>query len=189
MRAPGMAWRRLPLFSWAATVICYVLLVVGPVMLAALTMLTIDRHFDGVFFESGEGGSPLLYEHLVYIFMTGIYAIVVLFAAGVISEILPTMARKPIFSHRAVAGSMVAIGVLTPLAWMQNMYSAPIPEGFQLHGDGRRARARGPDRHPVLRLDRDAVARHDPDRARRCSTPLPPSRRWAAAWRASSPTR
>ena len=89
MRAPGMAWRRLPLFTWAATVISYVLVVVGPVMLAALAMLTIDRHFDGVFFDAGEGGAPLLYQHLVYIFMTGIYAIVVLFAAGVISEILP----------------------------------------------------------------------------------------------------
>ncbi len=131
MRAPGMAWRRLPLFSWAATVISYVLLIVGPVMIAALAMLTVDRHFDGVFFDAGEGGSPMLYEHLAFIYMSGIYAVVVLFAAGVISEIVPTMARKPIFSHRAVAGSLVAVGVLTPLAWMQNMYSASIPEGFQ----------------------------------------------------------
>ena len=129
-RAPGMAYRRMPLFSWAAMVIGYLLLVIGPVMLAALAMLTIDRHFDGVFFDAGEGGAPLLYEHLVYIFMSGIYAIVVVFAAGVVSEILPTMARKPIFSHRAVAASLVAIGVLTPLAWMQNMYSAPINTGF-----------------------------------------------------------
>ncbi len=131
MRAPGMAWRRLPLFSWATTVISYVLIFIGPVMLAALAMLTIDRHFDGVFFDAGEGGAPLLYQHLAYIFMTGIYAIVILFASGVISEILPTMARKPIFSHRAAAFSMISIGVLMPLAWMQNMYSAPIAEGFQ----------------------------------------------------------
>jgi heme/copper-type cytochrome/quinol oxidase subunit 1 len=130
MRAPGLAWRRMPLLSWAAAVIGHLLLFVGPVMLVALAMLTVDRHFDGVFFESGEGGAPLLYQHLVFIFMSGIFAIVVLFAAGVVSEILPTMARKPIFSHRAAAASMVAIGVLTPLAWMQNMYSAPIPEGW-----------------------------------------------------------
>jgi len=131
MRAPGMAWRRMPLFSWAATVIGYLLVVVGPVMIAALAMLTIDRHFEGVFFDAGEGGSPLLYEHFAFFFAAGLYAIVVVFAAGVISEIVPAMARKPIFSHRAVAGSMVAIGVLTPLAWMQSMYSAPIPAGFQ----------------------------------------------------------
>ena len=132
MRAPGMAWRRLPLFSWATTVISYVIVVVGPVMIAALAMLTIDRHFDGVFFDAGEGGSPMLYQHLVYIFMSGMYAVVVVFAAGVISEIVPTMARKPIFSHRAAATSIVAVGVLIPLAWMQNMYAAPIPEGFQI---------------------------------------------------------
>jgi len=130
MRAPGMAYGRMPLFSWAATVIGYLLIVIGPVMIAALAMLTIDRHFAGVFFDAGEGGAPLLYEHLAYIFMSGIYAIVVVFAAGVISEVLPAMARKPIFSHRAVAASMVAIGVLIPLAWMQNMYSAPINTGF-----------------------------------------------------------
>jgi cytochrome c oxidase subunit I len=130
MRAPGMAWRRLPPFAWAATVIGYLLLFIGPVMLAALTMLTVDRHFAGVFFNAGEGGAPLLYEHLSYIYLTGIYVIVVLAAAGVVSEILPTFARKPLFSRRAVAASMIAIGVLGPLAWMQNMYSAPIPEGW-----------------------------------------------------------
>ena len=104
MRAPGMAWRRLPLFSWATTVISYVLLVVGPVMLAALAMLTIDRHFDGVFFDAGEGGAPLLYEHLAYIFMSRRSTRSSSCSPPAsISEILPTMARKPIFSHRAVA--------------------------------------------------------------------------------------
>ena len=68
-----MAWRRVPLFSWAAAVSGYLLLVIGPVMLAALTMLLIDRHFDGVFFDAGEGGAPLLYEHLAWFFFTGAY--------------------------------------------------------------------------------------------------------------------
>jgi heme/copper-type cytochrome/quinol oxidase subunit 1 len=130
MRAPGMAWRRLPPFSWAATVSGYLLLFAGPVMLAALTMLMIDRQFDGIFFDPGEGGAPLLYEHLAWIFFTSAQAIILLLAAGVISEILPTFSRKPIFSHRAVAASFVAIGVLGPLAWMQNMYAAPLPEGW-----------------------------------------------------------
>jgi heme/copper-type cytochrome/quinol oxidase subunit 1 len=130
MRAPGMARRRMPVFSWAAGVIGYVLLVIGPVMLAALTMLMIDRHFSGVFFDSAEGGSPLLFEHFSYIFFTGIYVIVLLFAGGVISEILPPLSRKPIFSHRAIAGSFVAIAVMGTLAWMQNMYFAPIDAGW-----------------------------------------------------------
>jgi cytochrome c oxidase subunit 1 len=131
-RAPGLAWRRMPLFSWAATVINTLLLVIGPVMLAALTMLMVDRHYDGVFFDAGEGGAPLLYEHLGYIFLTGCYLIVLLFAAGAISEILPTFARKPIFSHRAAAGSFIAIGALGMLAWMQNMYEAPLNQGWTI---------------------------------------------------------
>jgi heme/copper-type cytochrome/quinol oxidase subunit 1 len=132
LRAPGMAWRRLPMFSWAATVIGWILIVIGPAMIAALTMLEIDRRFDGVFFDSQEGGAPLLYEHLSYIYFTGLYLIVFLAAAGTISEILPTFARKPIFSRRAVSGSFVAIAVLGLLAWMQNMYIAPLNEGWTI---------------------------------------------------------
>ncbi len=132
LRAPGLAWRRLPLFSSAATVIGYILLVVGPAMIAALTMLEIDRRFDGVFFDPQEGGAPLLYEHLAYIFLTGAYLIVFLGAAGAISEILPTFARKPIFSRRAIASSFAAIAGLGLLAWMQNMYIAPLNEGWTI---------------------------------------------------------
>lgn len=132
MRAPGLAWRRMPLFSWAATVISHVLLVVAPLMIAALTMLEIDRRFDGVFFDSQEGGAPLLYEHIAYIFLTGLYLSVFLAAAGTISEILATFARKPIFSRRAVSTSFVAVAVLGLLAWMQNMYIAPLNEGWTI---------------------------------------------------------
>ncbi len=131
MRAPGMAWRRVPIFSWAGTAISGVVLVTGSAMVAALFMLMIDRHFSGIFFDSQQGGAPLLYEHLAWIFFTGGYVIVLLLAAGAISEILPTLARKPIFSHRAAAFSIAAIAVLGVLSWMQNMYSAPIPNGFR----------------------------------------------------------
>jgi heme/copper-type cytochrome/quinol oxidase subunit 1 len=130
MRAPGLAWRRAPILTWAAGAIGYVLLVIGPAMLAALTMLTIDRHFDGVFFDPGEDGEPLLFSHLSWIFFTGAHTILVVGAVGVISEIVPTFSRKPLFSHGAAAGSIVAIAALGVLAWMQNMYAAPIPEGF-----------------------------------------------------------
>jgi heme/copper-type cytochrome/quinol oxidase subunit 1 len=132
LRAPGLAWRRLPMFSWAATVIGWLLIVIGPIMIAALTMLEIDRRFDGVFFDSQEGGAPLLYQHMSYIFFTGLYLVVFLAAAGTISEVLPTFARKPIFSRRAVAGSFVAVGVMGLLAWMQNMYIAPLNEGWTI---------------------------------------------------------
>jgi heme/copper-type cytochrome/quinol oxidase subunit 1 len=132
MRAPGIAWRRMPPFAWASAVIGWVLIVVGPVMVAALTMLMIDRQFDGIFFDAGEGGAPLLYQHLAYIFATGCYLIVFLFCAGVVSEILPTFARKPLFSHRAVLVSIAAVAPLGLLAWMQNMYAAPLDSAWTI---------------------------------------------------------
>lgn len=129
-RAPGMVWRRVPLFSFAAAVISGTLIVVGSVMVAALSMLLIDRNFGGIFFESGEGGAPLLYQHLAWIFFTGVYLVILLGAFGAISEIFSTFSRQPHFGHRTIAGSMVAFSVLGVLAWMQNMYSAPISIGF-----------------------------------------------------------
>ena len=133
MRAPGMAWRRAPVLAWGARVISYIVLVCGPAMIAALTMLTIDRHFGGVFFDAGEDGEPLLFAHLSWLFFTGIHTIMVVFALAVISEIVPALSRKPLFSHSAVTGSLVAVGVLGTLAWMQNLYAAPLAEGFAIY--------------------------------------------------------
>jgi heme/copper-type cytochrome/quinol oxidase subunit 1 len=130
MRAPGMAWRRVPLFTWAANLGNYLLLVCGPVMLAALVMLFIDRHYGGVFFDPGYDGAPLLYQHLAWFFFTGAFSFIVIFAAGVISDVLPAFARKPLFSHRGAMACMLAIAILGPLAWMRNMYTAPIPTAF-----------------------------------------------------------
>ncbi len=160
LRAPGVAWRRLPLFSWAATVIGYILLVIGPVMIAALTMLEIDRHFDGVFFDAGEGGAPLLYEHMAYIFFTGTYLIVFLAAAGAISEILPTFARKPIFSRRAVYSvvrrrrrrSACSPGCRT-------CTSRRLNEGWTIMAMAFAIALIVPDRRPLLHLDRDDLGR------------------------------
>lgn len=131
MRAPGMAWRRTPVFSWAAASISYVLLIAGPAMLAALTMLTVDRHFDGIFFNAAEGGEPLVFSHLSWIYFSGLHAVILVGAFGALTEIVATCSRKPVFSHRAAAWALVALGSLGLLAWMQNMYSSPIPEGFK----------------------------------------------------------
>jgi len=130
LRAPGMAWRRLPVFSWAAAISSWLLLVIGPVMLAALTMLLIDRNFEGIFFSGEAGGSPLLWQHLSWIFFTGSYMLVLIFALGTIAEIVPAMARKPLFNRGAVIGSLVAIAIVGTAAWMQNMFTAPIGIGW-----------------------------------------------------------
>jgi cytochrome c oxidase subunit 1 len=130
MRAPGMAWRRLPVFTWAAATGSWLMLVIGPVFLAALTMLEIDRNFDGIFFADGSGGAPLLWQHLSWIFFTGVYMLVLIMALGTIAEIVSAFARKPLFNRGTVIGSLVAVAVLGTLAWMQNMLSAPIGIGW-----------------------------------------------------------
>jgi cytochrome c oxidase subunit I len=126
MRAPGMAWRRLPVFSWAAAVGAWLMLVVGSVMLAAISMLLIDRNFDGIFFAGDAGGAPLLWQHLSWIFFTGTYMLILITALGAIAEIVPALSGKPLFNRNATIGSLAAIAVIGTLAWMQNMLTAPI---------------------------------------------------------------
>jgi cytochrome c oxidase subunit I len=126
MRAPGMAWRRLPVFSWAAAICSWLLVVIGPVMLAAITMLLIDRNFDGTFFAGDAGGAPLLWQHLSWIFFTGAYMLVLVTALAAIAEIVPALARTPLANRNATIASLAAIAVIGTLAWMQNMLTAPI---------------------------------------------------------------
>jgi heme/copper-type cytochrome/quinol oxidase subunit 1 len=133
LRAPGMAWRRVPVFSWAAAVCSWLLLVIGPVLLAALTMLLIDRNYDGVFFADGSGGAPLLWQHLSWIFFTGSYMLVLIFAFGAIAEIVSTFSRRPLQGRGVVTGSLIAIAVIGTLAWMQNMTTAPIGIGWKYY--------------------------------------------------------
>ncbi len=130
MRAPGMAWRRVPIFAWAAAVGSWLTLFVGPVLLAALAMLLIDRNYDGIFFADGSGGAPLLWQHLSWIFFSGAYMLILVFALGAIAEIVSAFSGKPLFNRGAVMGSLAAIAVLGTLAWMQNMYTAPIGIGW-----------------------------------------------------------
>jgi cytochrome c oxidase subunit 1 len=130
MRAPGMAWRRVPVFAWAAAVSSWLLLFIGPVLLAALTMLMIDRNYDGIFFADGSGGAPLLWQHLSWIFYSGAYMLILIFAFGAIAEIVAAFSGKPLFNRGVVMGSLAAIAVIGTLAWMQNMLTAPIGQGW-----------------------------------------------------------
>ncbi|MEX2106568.1 MAG: cbb3-type cytochrome c oxidase subunit I [Solirubrobacterales bacterium] len=130
MRAPGMAWRRVPVFAWGATVSCWLLLTIGPVLLAALTMLMIDRNYDGVFFADGSGGAPLLWQHLSWIFYSGAYMLILIFAFGVIAEVVSAFSGRPLVNRGVVMGSLAAIAVIGTLAWMQNMMTAPIGLGW-----------------------------------------------------------
>jgi cytochrome c oxidase subunit I len=133
MRAPGMAWRRVPVFAWAAAVSSWLMVFIGPVLLAALTMLMIDRNYDGIFFSDGAGGAPLLWQHLSWIFFTGTYMLILIFAFGTISEIASAFSRKPLFNRTVVMASLAAIAVIGTLAWMQNMLTAPIGIGWKYY--------------------------------------------------------
>jgi heme/copper-type cytochrome/quinol oxidase subunit 1 len=130
MRAPGMAWRRVPVFAWAAAVGSWLTLAVGPILLAALTMLMIDRNYDGIFFADGSGGAPLLWQHLSWIFFSGAYMLILIFAFGAIAEIVSAFSGRPLFNRGVVMGSLAAVAVLGTLAWMQNMLTAPIGIGW-----------------------------------------------------------
>jgi cytochrome c oxidase subunit 1 len=130
LRAPGMAWRRMPVFAWAAAICSWLLVVTGPVMLAAVTMLLIDRNFDGIFFADGSGGAPLLWEHLSWIFYTGAYMLILVTALAAVAEIVPVFSRRPLSGRGTIIGSLAAIAVIGTLAWTQNMLTAPIGIGW-----------------------------------------------------------
>jgi heme/copper-type cytochrome/quinol oxidase subunit 1 len=134
LRAPGMAWRRLPVFSWAGAIASWLLLVIGPAMLAAMTMLMIDRNLGGVFFGDGADGAPLLWQHLSWIFYSGVYMLVLITAFGAMAEIIPVFSRRPLFSRGAVIASLAASAVIGTLAWLQNMLTAPIGIGWMYFG-------------------------------------------------------
>jgi cytochrome c oxidase subunit 1 len=130
MRARGMSWGRLPLFLWTILVYSVLIIFAMPVIAAAVTMLLTDRHFGTHFFDPANGGSALLWQHLFWFFGHPEVYIMVLPGFGIISEILPVFARKPIFGYRAIAASTVAIAFLGFLTWAHHMFAAPIPEAI-----------------------------------------------------------
>ena len=114
MRAPGMGWGRLPLFVWAILTYAILLILALPVIAAAVTMLLTDRHFGTHFFDASNGGSPLLWQHLFWFFGHPEVYIMVLPGFGIISEVLPVFARKPIFGYKAIAAATVLIALPRP---------------------------------------------------------------------------
>ena len=127
MRARGMSWGRMPLFIWTILVYSYLLVLALPSIAAAVTMLLTDRHFGTAFFDPAGGGDPMLWQHLFWFFGHPEVYIMVLPAFGMISEILPVFARKPIFGYKAIAASTVAIAFLGLLVWAHHMFTTPTP--------------------------------------------------------------
>jgi cytochrome c oxidase subunit I len=125
MRAPGMGWGRMPLFIWSVLAQSIMLIIVMPALAAAVTMMLTDRHLGTCYFTSSCGGSPLLYQHLFWFFGHPEVYIMILPGFGVISEVLPVFARKPIFGYKAIAASTVGIAFISMLVWAHHMFTVP----------------------------------------------------------------
>jgi cytochrome c oxidase subunit 1 len=127
MRTPGMSWMRIPLFCWAIVTYAWLLIIVLPTLSAGLTMMLLDRQAGTHFFIPSQGGSALLWQHVFWFFGHPEVYIMVLPAMGMISEILPVFARKPIFGYKAIALSTIGIAFVSMLVWAHHMFAVGMP--------------------------------------------------------------
>jgi cytochrome c oxidase subunit 1/cytochrome c oxidase subunit I+III len=123
LRAPGLTMQRLPLFVWMTFVTQILILLAIPVLNASLAMLLIDRQLEAHFFTPAGGGNAILWQHFFWAFGHPEVYIMALPAFGMISEMIPVFSRKPIFGYEFVAGSTVAIGVLSLGVWAHHMFA------------------------------------------------------------------
>ena len=131
LRTPGMTWMRIPLFVWTIEIYALLLVLVLPTLSAGLTLLLLDRQVGTHFFIPSEGGNALLWQHAFWFFGHPEVYIMILPAMGIVSEVIPVFARKPIFGYKAIALSTVAIAFISMLVWAHHMFAVGYPNYVQ----------------------------------------------------------
>ncbi len=127
MRAPGMRMMDMPLFVWTWLITAFLLIAVMPVLAGVITMMLMDINFGTSFFDAAGGGDPVLFQHLFWFFGHPEVYIMILPAFGIVSAIIPTFARKPLFGYASMVYATAAIALLSFLVWAHHMFIVGVP--------------------------------------------------------------
>ena len=132
MRAPGMTYMKMPMFVWTWLITAFLLVAVMPVLAGCVTMMLMDIHFGTSFFSAAGGGDPVLFQHIFWFFGHPEVYIIILPAFGVVSMIIPTFARKPLFGYDSMVYATASIAFLSFLVWVHHMYTVGVPVAGEL---------------------------------------------------------